>query len=149
MFRVHLDLDAAQSLPVLLLGEFLLLLTTVVIPTGTMIGFTREPAATFGWGSGNRLRQLGIGVIAGLTLMSVLIGLIALWGGITIKVSRDAPSALAMHACGYAVAFTMVAFSEEGLLRGYALVQLSRALSFNGPRFLLEQPLFRSVTRNT
>lgn len=43
---------------------------------------------------------------------------------------RRAPGAAALSGVGYALSFFLVAISEEGFLRSYGLVQLSRAISF-------------------
>jgi len=61
--------------------------------------------------------------------MSVLIALMALFGGVS-SWSFAPLRAAALNGLGYAVFFALVAISEEGLLRGYGLVQLSRAISF-------------------
>ena len=45
---------------------------------------------------------------------------------------------------GHVLSFTLVAISEEGLLRGYALVQLSRAIPF-WPAAIVTRPLRRCI----
>lgn len=141
VFHVPLNVDSTLPMALSLLVQVLLVLATVIVPTAVMILFTREPAATFGWGLGHRLRHLLIGVIAGLGLMSLLIGLIAFEGGINIKLSSEPVGTLAEHGVGYAIAFVLAAMAEEGLTRGYAMVQLSKAFSF-WPAAIVSSVLF-------
>jgi len=54
----------------------------------------------------------------------------ALFGGVRGWTMSGPPGAALLHGLVYALSFTLVAISEEGLLRGYALIQLSRAISF-------------------
>jgi membrane protease YdiL (CAAX protease family) len=144
VFHVALNVESAPPMALLLLVQVLLALTTVIIPTAVMLRFTREPVAVFGWGTGARLRQLSLGVISGLGLMSLLIGLIAAGGGITLRLSSDPLGTLAAHGLGYALVFLLLAIGEEGLMRGYTMVQLSRALSF-WPAALVSSACFVAI----
>jgi membrane protease YdiL (CAAX protease family) len=71
-----------------------------------------------------------LGIFTGLIAMSVLIGLMALFGGVRGWTMSGPPGAALLHRLAYALSFSIVAISEEGFLRGYALIQLSRAISF-------------------
>lgn len=124
-----INIDQTAGLQFLIPGEFLLALATVIIPSAIMAWITREPAIRFGFGRSRRFGQLVFGILTGFGAMSVLIGLMAAFGGVGGWTFAP-PRAAALNGLGYAVMFSLVAISEEGLLRGYALVQLSRAISF-------------------
>jgi membrane protease YdiL (CAAX protease family) len=124
-----INIDQTAGLKFLIPGEFALAFATVIVPSAIMALITREPATRFGFGRSGRFGQLLLGVVTGIVAMSVLIGLMALLGG--VRTWSFTPLSVApLTGAGYAVLFAIVAVSEEGLLRGYGLVQLSRAISF-------------------
>ncbi|MBE1162385.1 CPBP family intramembrane glutamic endopeptidase [Dyella acidiphila] len=129
VLKVQVDLDAL-SMRVLLVAQALQAVVMVVVPTAVLLRAGREPATCFGWGRSHRLRQLGIGVAVGAGMMILLLAILALLGvfslGSPLLSARDA----LVHGLGYAAVFALTAIAEEGFLRGYALVQLSRAISF-------------------
>jgi uncharacterized protein len=128
--KIKIDLDAGLNAQTLLIAEALQAVAMVVIPTAIMIRLAREPVTYFGWGHTDRLRQLGIGVLAGAGLMTILLAVLAFLGVFSFG-SPSLPLMQAMtHGLGYAMAFALTAIAEEGFVRGYALVQLSRAISF-------------------
>lgn len=143
VLKLHIDMDSTSQ-TVVLLGELVLVLATVVIPTGLLVAFTREPAARFGWGVRPRAWQLVLGLLAGLCLMTALLGLIALVGGAAFSSSPLPAASIARYGLGYAAIFSLTAVSEEGFLRGYGLVQLSRAISF-WPAALLSSLVFGAL----
>jgi membrane protease YdiL (CAAX protease family) len=102
----------------------------IAFATFIMIRATREPATFFGWGSGHRMRHFGLGIVAGLGLMTLLLGSMCLLGGITFGLPVLGFADALRGIFVFAVIFILTAVSEEGLLRGYGFVQLSRALSF-------------------
>lgn len=124
-----INIDQAAGLQVLIPGEFALAVATVVIPSAIMAWITREPAVRFGFGRSHRVQQLIFGILTGFGAMSALIAAMAAFGGTGSWTFAPAGVA-AINGIGYVVLFAIVAVSEEGLLRGYALVQLSRAISF-------------------
>jgi uncharacterized protein len=130
VLKIKTDLDAGLSARTLLIAEGLQAILMVVIPTAIMIRLAQEPATYFGWGRTNRLPQLGIGVFAGAGLMTLLLAILALLGVFSFGSPSLPPIQAVTHGLGYIVAFTLTAIAEEGFVRGYALVQLSRAISF-------------------
>lgn len=131
MLLGNLNPDQVPSLKFLISAEVAQAIVTVIIPSAVMYLLYREAASYFGFGrAGRRLRQLALGIVTGLGAMSVLIGLIALLGGVKSWTMAAAPGTALLDGLVYVASFTLVAISEEGLLRGYALVQLSRAISF-------------------
>lgn len=123
--------DQVPSLGFLISAEFAQVLATVLVPSAILYLLYRKSGLRFGLGrAGHRLGQLGLGLLTGLVAMSVLIGLIALFGGVRSWTMTGPPGAALRNGLVYLLSFTLVAISEEGLLRGYALVQLSRAISF-------------------
>jgi uncharacterized protein len=130
VLKIKLDFNANLNAKILLVAQAVQTLLMVVIPTAVMMGLTREPATYFGWGVSNRLRQLAIGVLAGALLMTALLLTLIAMGACSLgTVALTVPQSIT-HGLAYAVVFALVAIAEEGFLRGYALVQLSRAVSF-------------------
>jgi membrane protease YdiL (CAAX protease family) len=62
--------------------------------------------------------------------MALLMAAMSLLGVIQFSISPQSPLTLLGHAIAYAAIFALTALSEEGLLRGYVLIQLSRAIAF-------------------
>jgi len=122
--------DQVPSLRFLISAEAAQVIATVLIPSAILYFIYRESWLRFGFGRSHRLGQLALGILTGLLAMSALIGLIALFGGVRGWSMNGPPRAALLHGLVYALSFTIVAISEEGLLRGYALIQLSRAISF-------------------
>ncbi len=130
VFHIHPDQSVLPSIGLLLASQSVIALTTVVAPTALMVAITRDGPTSFGWGTGNRMRNLAVGVASGLAVMALLIGLIAVFHGVSVHLTSSPPGAVIWHGLGYLLVFALVAISEEGLLRGYLLVALSRAISF-------------------
>ena len=60
-----------------------------------------------------------------------MLGAIAVLGGVSLALSPlPSRGRKPVHGLGYAVIFALTGLSEEGFVRGYGLVQLSRAISF-------------------
>lgn len=113
-----------------LLAHAGLLLALVIIPTAISLRLWKEPIANAGWspGHGGRLTLLGLAAGAGLMALIVSILWVAgAWFGSFAPVSI--PQALGMLLISAALWLVQSAH-EEGLYRGYAFVQLSRAVSF-------------------
>lgn len=125
-----LNVDQAPPLRTLIPLELAQVVATVLAPAVVMALIAREPLARFGLGGSRRLRNLALGVLTGFGAMTILLGLVALCGGVRGWTLALSPGAAVLNGLGYVLFFALVAISEEGLLRGYGLVQLSRAISF-------------------
>jgi membrane protease YdiL (CAAX protease family) len=125
-----INMDQVPSLGFLISAEAAQTVATVLIPSAILAMIYRESRLRFGFGRSHRLGQLALGIVTGLLAMSALIGLMALFGGVRGWTMSGPPGAALLNGLVYTLSFTLVAISEEGLLRGYALVQLSRAISF-------------------
>lgn len=130
VFGIHPDQNAIPSIGLLLASQSVLAFTTVLAPTALMVAITHDSAVSFGWGTGDRMRNLTIGVVSGVAVMAGLIGVIALLDGASVHLTSSPAGAVVSHGFGYLAFFVLVAICEEGLLRGYVLVALSRAISF-------------------
>jgi uncharacterized protein len=131
IFLGSLNFDQAPSPSLFIELEAAQALATVLIPAAIMALIYREPLSRFGLGgAGQRLKQVALGVVVGLSAMSLLLALIAILGGVRHWSMNISPGAALLNGLSYAAAFALVAIAEEGLLRSYALVQLSRAISF-------------------
>ena len=91
----------------------------------------RQPFSSFGLGGPRKASYFIRGLVAGFTLLSVLLLLLRLFsnfrfGRVTAGVAPLLQSGL-LYATGM---FMAVAFAEENLWRGYALVNLSQSISF-------------------
>lgn len=118
------------SLTLIFAVEAALALLTVGLPAALVRLVTHEPAVLFGWGRPPHLRQLVAGLIGGVGAMTLALGAIALLGGLRFGAPVLPPPSLIGYGAVYAATFILVGISEEGLLRGYALIQLSRAIGF-------------------
>lgn len=130
VLKIKIDLDAGLTVGFLLTAQALQAILTVVIPTAIMVRLGREPATCFGWGYANRPRQFCIGLFAGSGLMTSLLLMLALLGVLSFGSLSLPPVQAIAHGLGYAMVFVLTAIAEEGFVRGYGLVQLSRAISF-------------------
>jgi uncharacterized protein len=130
VLKINVDFNKGFNVKILLIAQALQALLMVVIPTTIMIRLAREPASYFGWGRADRLRQLGIGLATGAGLMAILLLILASLGALSLGSTSLPLMQAILYGAGYAVVFALTAIAEEGFLRGYALVQLSRAISF-------------------
>ena len=129
VFGASADFDHPR-LKLILWVEAALALLTVGLPAGLLRLATKDPPILFGLGPPPRLRQLSVGLIGGAAAMSLALAAIAVMGGLHFGRPILPPLSLLAYGTGYAVVFALVGISEEGLLRAYALIQLSRAISF-------------------
>ena len=130
VFHIHPDQNAIPPMGLLLASQSLVALTTVLAPTALMIAITRDGPTSFGWGTGNRMRHLAIGVASGVAVMALLVGLIVALHGASVHLTSSPAGEMVSHGLGYLAVFMLVAICEEGLLHGYALIALSRVISF-------------------
>jgi|GEM_PF-1881131 len=130
VLKISVDFDTGLNVRILLIVQALQAILMVVVPTAVMVRLGREPATYFGWGRSDRLRQLVIGLVAGAGFMTVLLLILEFLGVFSFGSPSLPPMQAILHGLGYALVFALTAIAEEGFLRGYALVQLSRAISF-------------------
>lgn len=130
VFHIHPNQNVLPPIGLLLVSQSVLAITTVLAPTALMVAITRDAPTSFGWGTRHRMRDLAIGVTSGLAVMGVLLGLIAVFHGASVHLTSSPAGTVIRHGFGYLIFFGLVAICEEGLLHGYLLVALSRAISF-------------------
>ncbi|MGN6358297.1 MAG: lysostaphin resistance A-like protein [Novosphingobium sp.] len=121
----------------------LLLIGTVVLPTALMLRASKEPFDTSGWASAGAARHAGWGLATGFGLVAGIAGLLSLLGAMTFSLAITALPEALLRAGRTAILWLLLAAGEEGLNRGYALTQLSRAISF-WPAAFLSSALFLS-----
>jgi membrane protease YdiL (CAAX protease family) len=86
--------------------------------------------ADFGFNGRNRLRNFLIGVATGLGLLALLLLAMGIGSATAIEPATGALSTAALDAVLYALMMLGIGYAEESFSRGYALVALSRSLSF-------------------
>lgn len=101
----------------------------VLFLTALMAHLSGLPFGMFGYGGTHRARNFCIGVCCGVLSLAVQLGTLSTlgflsWGSDPVDFSLVGPAAI------FAALFLVVAVAEEGIFRGYALVELSRAISF-------------------
>jgi membrane protease YdiL (CAAX protease family) len=129
----HLDMDH-PSIGLNLGGNALLVVLGLALPTFLVGQVTGDRADLFGWGG--RKRDLPLGLAGGLAAMALLMAVLALTGAARFSFSSLPLRDLAIYGAAYAAIFALTALSEEGMLRGYVLIQLSRAMGFWPAAFL-------------
>lgn len=108
----------------------LLLIGVVVLPTAAALKLFREPFRLSGWASGGAARLAAWGLAAGFLLLAAIAGAMWLAGAVTFGLAVPTVTAAASGLVISAILWLAQGAGEEGLHRGYAFVQLSRALSF-------------------
>jgi uncharacterized protein len=108
----------------------LLLLGTVILPTALVLLFFRERLRLSGWATGDARRLLAWGLATGFGLIAAIAGPMWLCGAVTFSLAVPSLSAALPALLFSAILWLAQAAGEEGLNRGYAFVQLCRALSF-------------------
>jgi uncharacterized protein len=141
VLKLKFDPNTGLTIQILLATQALQALLLAVIPTAIMIRLGREPATYFGWGCAHRLRHLAIGLSTGAALLTSLLLILALLGVFSLGTPSLSPAGTVQYGLGYALVFSLTAIAEEGFFRGYALVQLSRAISF-WPAAIITSVLF-------
>jgi len=100
----------------------------ILISTWTMAKTEGRPLGQFGFG-GQGLRRSLPGACWGFAALTVLVLALRASGLLVFAGLALGPAAAAGYAAAFAVAFLLVAFSEEYLMRGYAQVTLARGLA--------------------
>jgi hypothetical protein len=135
-----------NALPIALLASETALAGGAVAAAAILCLVFREPLTGFGFGraGSRRGRDLGLGLVTGFGLLTALLAGIWALGGFSFGQIVDTPAQLVRFGLFYALLFALVAVAEEFMVRGYALVQLSRALSF-WPAAILLSILFGAM----
>jgi membrane protease YdiL (CAAX protease family) len=89
-----------------------------------------EPFLRFGLGGAAQASYFVRGIAAGFSLLTALLLVLRLVSGFRFGMVTSSSSALLQYGVLYAALFLAVALAEESLWRGYALVNLSRSISF-------------------
>ncbi|RUL78391.1 CPBP family intramembrane glutamic endopeptidase [Dyella choica] len=108
----------------LLLGE-VKLVCAVLLATLVMQRIERRPLRAYGWGGVRPLRTLLMTFVVGAVYVSLLVGLLAACGLAQVHAMAWSWPMLG-SACIWLVFFSLVAFNEESILRGYPLFRMLR-----------------------
>ena len=113
-----------------LLAHAGLLLAVVIIPTAVSLRLWKEPISYSGWSPAGGGRLTALGLACGAGLMGLIVASLwtaGAWTGELAAVSIEQAVGMILLS---ALLWLTQSTHEEGLYRGYAFVQLSRALSF-------------------
>jgi membrane protease YdiL (CAAX protease family) len=89
-----------------------------------------KPLGAFGLARTGWERRLGIGILAGFLSLTLLVGLIDVFGGERIGGLAIHGAAIWRYGGLWGLAFALVAVSEELLTRGYLLFTLTQGIGF-------------------
>jgi uncharacterized protein len=132
---------SAGMSPILVAFPACALLIPVLVATIVMGWIERRSPWTYGFGDPRGVRHFAAGLMWGFLALSVLVGLVAVTGHMTIgAVTEPAPVALG-YAAKWAIAFLGVGLFEESLSRGYLQATVARGLGF-WPAAVLLSALF-------
>ncbi len=101
-----------------------------VMATAILARMDRRRFGYYGLGKSPCGRRFGLGVACGFVALTLLLLALRVVGAFYFGPVAQRGSALAGYALAYATLFFVVAFSEENLFRGYALVTLTEAITF-------------------
>jgi len=119
----------------------LLLLGVVIFPTAMVLRFFKEPVQLSAWACGSAPRLTGWGLATGFSLLAAIAGVMWVFGAVTFAIVAPTLSPAFSGLIFSAMLWLAQAAGEEGLHRGYAFVQVSRAISF-WPTALLSSAWF-------
>lgn len=119
----------------------LLLVGVVVLPTALLLRGFKDSFGASGWSPANAARHTGWGVATGFGVVAAIAGVLLLSGAATFAPAAPALPETLFRAGLSAILWLLLAAGEEGLYRGYAFTQLSRALS-SWPAAVLSSALF-------
>lgn len=108
----------------------LLLLGVVILPTAMVLRFFKEPFQFSAWSCASAPRLIGGGLATGFGLLAAMAGVMWLCGAVTFSIAARTMSAAVSASMISAILWLAQAAGEEGLHRGYAFVQICRAISF-------------------
>jgi len=98
--------------------------------TWIMSKVERRRIGLYGLGGTRSAGKFAAGWVWGLVLLSLLIGILALTGHLTLAASSLQGVSIVEYAAAWMLAFLLVAFLEETLFRGYILTTLARGIGF-------------------
>ena len=138
--------EQIQHNPMLLLVNEVGLAAGAVLATVILALAFREPLGRYGFGlpGSRRARDLGLGLLSGFVLLTGLLAAIAALGGFDFGHIADSPAQIVRFGLIYGLLFSLVAVAEEFMMRGYALVQISRAIGF-WPAAVILSVLFGAI----
>lgn len=113
-----------------LLAHVGLLVALVIIPTSISLRLSKEPIAYSGWSRVGGGRLVAAGLTGGAGLMALIVATLwaaGAWSGAVRPMSAAQGVGTVVLS---ALLWLVQAAHEEGLYRGYAFVQLSRAVTF-------------------
>jgi len=113
----------------------------ILLATFIMALVTKQPFLRFGLGGRHRLRNLLVGIVSGVALLGAVLWTMQSLGALSFGALDENGAALARWGSLYGLLFLAAAAGEEFLFRGFALVSLSRAISF-WPAVILLSVLF-------
>jgi len=108
----------------------LLLLGVVIVPTALVLRLFKEPFQLSAWAFGSAMKLSAWGLTTGFVLFAVIAGVMWLLGAVTFVIVTPTVSAAFSSLMISAILWLAQAAGEEGLHRGYAFVQICRAISF-------------------
>lgn len=107
----------------------------VILPTAMVLRFFKEPFQLSAWTFGSAPRLTGWGLATGFSLLAAMAGVMWLFGTVTFEIAAPTTSAAVSSFMISAILWFTQAAGEEGLHRGYAFVQICRAITFGRPPF--------------
>ena len=140
-FKPKLNLTPQGSILGFLHFQWIHVLYAVLIPVALLLFVFREPIQFAGVGRRIRWKQLGFGFLVGVVLIAAVISVLFLLGDYAHGPLLLSPAQILGYGAVYVVTMLLVALSEEGVFRGYALVQFSRGISF-WPAAIVSSVLF-------
>ncbi len=131
-YAFHLSSPAkgAAMTPALMIAGELTATGMILLATFTAARIERRRFLSFGLGDRAFLPRLAVGLVSGFAAISALVGL--LWAGRLLVLGRALlPGSRALeYGLAWSLAFLLVGFFEEMLLRGYLLFTLGRGIGF-------------------
>ncbi len=123
--------------PHLLIAGELASVIAIVILTMVMARLERRPLVSYGLSGAAIGQRLGVGLAAGFAAISALVGV--LWAShlMVLHPAGLSGSKAGEYGLAWGAGFSLVAVSEELLLRGYLLWTLARGIGFGWAALLL------------
>ena len=116
-------------------------LVMVLLSTAAMARFEGRKVWEFGLGGRNKVRAALLGTFCGAAMVTLVLVTLAVFGAFSFGARVEFGLRAIQFAALYVLSFTALAVLEETAFRGYALVNLSRAVGF-WPALLILSALF-------
>lgn len=117
-----------------LTGHLMLAMATIgaaaILLIAIMTTVSSRSFGSYGYTGPHKLRNLFIGSVCGILVVALQLFIENQLGGFSWGTITASPIELVQSGLSLALLFVMVGVAEESLFRGYALVELSRTLSF-------------------